>query len=256
MPSGAVVTGAAALVALALLVWPGARWWPGGLRGPGGRHPPVDHIGSHMVRRWAPRAAGWWGPRSRSARQPWVAEFADVAAVGLDAGLDLASAALTSARSPGVVDRAPWLPPLLDTSVAEGRGVATLLEVRADLSRDERADLGLLVAAWRLAEETGATASTVTAAAASSIRGRREARDRAEVVVAGPRASMRLLSALPLVGPVAGTLVGLGPDRLYASVASRVLALAGVALTIGGWWWARRLLRRASRPGRTDGRTR
>jgi hypothetical protein len=66
---------------------------------------------------------------------------------------------------------------------------------------------------------------------------------------------MRLLSALPLVGPLAGTLVGLGPDRLYASVASKVLALTGVALTVAGWLWARRLLRRASRPGRTDGRT-
>ncbi len=206
------------------------------------------------MRRWTVGAAGRWRPRSRSARHPWVAELADVAAVGLDAGLDLPSAALASARSPGVVDRAPWLAPLLATSVAEGRGVATLLEGRADLSADERADLGLLVAAWRLAEETGATASTVTAAAAGSIRGRREARDRADVVVAGPRASMRLLSALPLVGPVAGTLVGMGPDRLYASVASRVLALAGVALTVGGWWWARRMLRRASRPGRTDGR--
>ena len=256
MPLGATVTVAAALMALALLVWPRARWWPGALGGRGGRRPPLGDTGSPTVRRWAAGADDRWGPRSRSARHPWVAEFADVAAVGLDAGLDLASAALASARSPGVVDRAPWLPPLLATSVAQGRGVATLLEGGADLSGDERADLGLLVAAWRLAEETGATASTVTAAAAASIRGRREARDRADVVVAGPRASMRLLSALPLAGPVAGTLVGLGPDRLYASVASRVLALAGVALTVAGWWWARRMLRRASRPGRTDGQTR
>ena len=154
------------------------------------------------------------------------------------------------------MDRAPWLPPLLAASVAEGRGVATVLEGGPDLSGDERADLGLLVAAWRLAEETGATASTVTAAAAGSIRGRREARERGDVVVAGPRASMRLLSALPLAGPAAGTLVGLGPDRLYASVASRALAVAGVALTVAGWVWARGLLRRASRPGRTDGRLR
>ena len=64
---------------------------------------------------------------------------------------------------------------------------------------------------------------------------------------------MVLLSALPLVGPAAALLVGLPPSRLYDSVAARVLGAVGLLLTAVGWWWARGLLRRAQRPGRTDG---
>ena len=64
---------------------------------------------------------------------------------------------------------------------------------------------------------------------------------------------MVLLSGLPLAGPAAALLVGIPPDRLYDTAASRALAVTGVLLTALGWWWARWLLRRASRPGRTDG---
>jgi tight adherence protein B len=99
----------------------------------------------------------------------------------------------------------------------------------------------------------GAAASAVTASAALSVRERRAAADRTAVVVAGPRASMMLLSALPLAGPAAALLVGLTPGRLYDSAASRLLGAAGLLLTALGWWWARGLLRRARRPGRTDG---
>ena len=61
----------------------------------------------------------------------------------------------------------------------------------------------MLEAAWRLAEQAGAATSVVTAAAASSIRARHAAAERAAVVAAGPRASMWLLSALPVAGPLA-----------------------------------------------------
>ena len=141
---------------------------------------------------------------------------------------------------------------LTTASLAEGRGVAGVMEqLPADPA--DAADLRTLAAAWRLAEEVGATASSVTAAAARSVRERQVARERTAVVAAGPRASMWLLSALPLAAPVAGALAGVGPDRLYASAPGRLLATAGVLLTAGGWWWARTLLRRAQRPGLTDG---
>jgi len=191
----------------------------------------------------------------RRAADPWVADFAEVVAVGLDAGLDLPAAALASARSPGVVAGAPWLAGHLHDCVEAGWGVTPLLETDADLSADERGDLGLLIAAWTLAERVGAAASTVTASAAASIRERHGAADRTAVVVAGPRASMVLLSALPLAGPAVAALVGMPPARLYDSGASRVLAATGVLLTVLGWWWARTLLRRAGRPGCTDERS-
>ena len=66
------------------------------------------------------------------------------------------------------------------------------------------------------------------------MRERRAAADRTAVVVAGPRASMVLLSALPLAGPAAALLVGLPPGRLYDSVAARVLGVVGLLLTARG----------------------
>ena len=59
----------------------------------------------------------------------------------------------------------------------------------------------------------------MTASAAASVRDRRAAAERTAVVVAGPRASMVLLSALPLAGPVAALVVGMPPARLYDSAA-------------------------------------
>ncbi len=190
--------------------------------------------------------------RRRRAVDPWVADFAEVVAVGLAAGLDLPSAALASARSPGVVAGAPWLAGHLRDSVDGGRGVTAVLDAAVDLTPQERADLGLLAAAWRLAERVGAAASAVTSSAASSIRERRAAADRTAVVVAGPKTSMLLLSAMPLAGPAVAAVIGMPPARLYDSAASRVLAVVGVLLTVVGWWWASTMLRRARRPGVTD----
>ena len=246
MPVGGPVLTAAVAAALCCLVWPGraAEGVPD--------TSPLDGAGVAM---------SWLGRVVRRARRPmargpdeaWVADFAEVVAVGLDAGLDLSSAALASARSPGVQASAPWLATHLQSSVDAGRGVTTVLDGSPELGVAARRDLALLVAAWRLAEDVGAAASAVTTSAAASVRERRAAADRTAVVVAGPRASMLLLSALPLAGPAGAMLVGLSPGRLYDSSASRLLGVTGLLLTGLGWWWARWLLRRAGRPGRTDG---
>jgi tight adherence protein B len=181
----------------------------------------------------------------------WVADLAEVVAVGLDAGLDLAGAVLAATRSPSVALRAPWLTPRVEEALASGRPVSSCLDPPGPCAGDVRRDLDLLVAAWRLAEDAGAPSSAVTSAAASAVRERRASRERAEVAVAGPRTSMWLLTALPLVGPVGGFLVGFGPDRLYASTASRAAATVGVLLTVTGWLWARAVLARAARPATT-----
>ena len=238
-----VVT-AAVLAAAACLVWPG--------QGFGVVARTSRRRGQSSPSRFR-SALGWLRLRRRTVDDGWVADFAEVVAVGLDAGLDLPAAALASARSPGVSARAPGLADRLESAFEAGGTVTTVLQSERNVGHRARGDLELLVAAWRLAERAGAAASAVTAAAAASVRERRAAADRTAVVVAGPRASMLLLSALPLAGPVAALLVGLPPGRLYGSAPARVLAAVGLLLTVTGWWWARRMLRRAGRPGRTDG---
>ena len=244
----------AALAALlAVLCWP---WRSDGDTSGSALLSPTPVAGAYAGDPSSPSsgAAARMRPRVRRRRvaDPWVADFAEVVAVGLAAGLDLPSAALASARSPGVVSGAPWLAGHLRDCVDGGRGVTTILDAAVDLGPQERGDLGLLVASWRLAERVGAAASAVTSSAAASIRERRTAADRTAVVVAGPRASMVLLSAMPLAGPVVAMVIGMPPTRLYDSTASRVLAVVGVLLTVVGWWWASALLRRAGRPGGTD----
>lgn len=231
---------AALLLVLAVLTWPGAPRGSAVVPSPGpaparARRPPGLIPG---LRRPADDGR-------------WVADLGEVVAVGLDAGLALPAAVLAAARSPSVSRRAPWLTDRALAALAAGDPVSSCLDPPAVCPTTVRRDLDLLVAAWRLAEEAGAPASVVTGAAAEAVRERRASRERAGVAVAGPRTSMWLLTALPLLGPAGGVLVGFGPDRLYASTPARVAAVAGVVLTLLGWLWARAVLGRAARAATT-----
>ncbi|WP_392543265.1 hypothetical protein [Oryzobacter telluris] len=231
---------AAVLVVLAALAWPGRG------RGPADERELGDDV---------PGGSLWGLVRRRRRRSVddgrWVADLGEVVAVGLDAGLDLPSAVVAAARSPSVARQAPWLADRVAEETLAGESASSCLDPPGPCPAAVRHDLGLLAAAWRLAEDAGAPAAVVTAAAADAVRERHVSRGRAEVAVAGPRTSMMLLTALPLVGPVGGVLVGLGPDRLYASTAARVTAMVGVLLTGVGWLWARAVLRRAARAATT-----
>ena len=183
-----------------------------------------------------------------------MAELAEVAAVGLRAGLDLPAAALVAARSPAVVDAAPWLAPRLGRAAERGTATAgCLVDPPSTAAPARREDLRVLGQAWRLSEETGAAASHTTAGAAAAIRARTAARERVGSALAGPRASMRLLTALPLGGPLVGVLLGVTPADLYGSGPARAAAALGLVFTGLGWVWARGMVRGAGRPGRTDG---
>ncbi|MBR7743386.1 hypothetical protein KC207_08800 [Phycicoccus sp. BSK3Z-2] len=187
----------------------------------------------------------------------WVADLGDVTGVGLVAGLDVHRAVLAAGRSPAVARAAPWLAERVGAALRDGGSVSSCLsDPPGDLTAAARDDLGVLARALRLIEETGAPASGVVLAAATAVREGAAVRARTEAAVAGPRASMRLLTALPLVGPLGGVLLGLDPASLYGSPAARASLAAGVVLTALGWLLARRLVARARRPLGTDGRVR
>ncbi len=234
------------LLVAAVLLWP----WPpadapGSADGPGSAGD-----ASRLLARLRLRVPA----RRRSAAGEWVAELAEVTTVGLRAGLDLAGAVGVAARSPSVRPAAGWLAGRLEAATGAGSGVSgCLADPPGAVGPDERADLAVLARAWSLSEHTGAAASGTTAGAAAAIRARAAARERLAAALAGPRASMRLLTLLPLGGPLVGLLLGLSPAELYGSVAARAAAVLGLALTAAGWWWSRGLVGRALRPGRTDG---
>ncbi|WP_299446718.1 hypothetical protein [uncultured Phycicoccus sp.] len=193
------------------------------------------------------------GPWRRRTAQPsdWVADLGEVVAVGLRAGLDLPAALGVGARTPAVRAAAPWLGQTAATLASEPAAPASHLSSRAGLVGAAYPDLLVLARAWQLSERTGAMAAHTTAAAARAIRARTAARHRTEVALAGPRASMRLLCALPVAGPVVTLFVGLDPRALYGSSASWLAAGAGLGLTAVGWWWSAALVRHAHRPATT-----
>ncbi|GGL42187.1 hypothetical protein [Phycicoccus endophyticus] len=212
--------------------------------------------------RSAPRRPPWSARVARRVRggrgRPgagWVADLAEVTAVGLRAGLDLPAAVEVAARAPAVQEQAPWMLAALHEAHTTGAGPADVVVGTAgpEAAPPDRAALDVVGRAWRLSQLTGSEASRTTAAAAAALRASAAAQERTDSALSGPRASMRLLTALPFGGPVVGALLGLSPVQLYGSAAARAAACCGLVLTALGWAWARRMVGGAARPGRTSG---
>ncbi|HYN30070.1 MAG TPA: hypothetical protein VES95_09395 [Dermatophilaceae bacterium] len=184
-----------------------------------------------------------------------MAELAELAALGLRAGLSPGEAAVLACEvgaEPQGATAAPWarvtqaVARARDEGTSVGAAVGEVAAVLAERRRPGAEELAFLGAAWQLSEESGAPAAPAAAGAAAVIRGRVRARDRRAALLAGPRASMTLLSLLPLTGPLLALLIGLPVARVYGGAAVATLGV-GVALTGAGWRWAGTLLRRAVR---------
>lgn len=245
------------LVVSAVVLWPHGRPSPGWGRstlrrtavGPTGAHPGADVPSGED-----PGALVMAGVRAlltrevtfRRARRGWVADFAELAAVGLDAGLPSAEAARLACavgRTSGHVG-VDALATRLAAVEAHGGGVGDCLAEAAGGDRD----LTFLAAAWQLTDEFGVAAAPAARTAAEVLRERAAGDDRRSVLAAGPRASMWLLTVLPLSGPLVAVLLGLPVAEVYGSGPAMVAAGVGLTLTCVGWLWSRTLLRRALRP--------
>lgn len=199
------------LAAIAVLVWPSGRARPRLARSSLGdaRAAPAQR----PERR--PRGDRW---RRRPPPRDDV-EIADLVALGLEAGLPVEAAielALGVAPSPGARP-GQRLPPLL---------VRTL----------------------GISAELGAPVAMSARIASDVLRDQARARERTRVLAAGPRASMHLLTALPVIGPGVVILLGLPPGEVYGGALGMGAVLVGLALTGLGWLVSRGILWRAARP--------
>ncbi|KGN33993.1 hypothetical protein [Knoellia aerolata] len=238
----------AALCAVAVLLRPGGRPLPS-VRAPGVRASaatPRPHTSESAtgLRVRLRRLASTEVRRSRSS-PGWVAEFAELSAVGLEAGLpSLEAARLACAVGAGTSARTRELGELIAAAEADcGR----LGEALRQAAKDDH-DLALLAAAWRLSEELGVASAPAARLTAEVLRERGAGAERRTVLAAGPRASMWLLTLLPLSGPIVALLLGLPVGDVYGHGVAGAAALAGLSLTGLGWAWSRRLLSRALRP--------
>jgi tight adherence protein B len=115
--------------------------------------------------------------------------------------------------------------------------------------RSASAELAFVAAAWRLSETTGAPLASAVDRAVRGLLDARARRGKVAVAVAGPRATVTVLTLLPLTGPLFGLACGIDPVTLYlGSPIATACAALGLVLVWAGRLWCTRMVRRAVRP--------
>ena len=243
----------ALLAGAAVLVWPGARSahlvWP--------RDEPHATSGGGRAGTGAP---GWRRPGSRGwlawrRRQRAADDSVDLLALveavlpALQAGLapgaalGLAADATESGRPAGPTAA---LAHHLAALSAEGLPIGPLWAQAATAWQSR--ELRLLAQAWSLTEDLGAPLAEAVLTTAGLLRARLRAERRVAAAVAGARATMNVLTALPLGGPFLALALGVDPSELYGSsqLTGGCLA-AGGGLVLAGRSWVARMVRAVTR---------
>ncbi|MFA1546521.1 type II secretion system F family protein [Actinomadura chokoriensis] len=102
--------------------------------------------------------------------------------------------------------------------------------------------LRLLAACWRIGAERGGTFATVLDGLAGALRDEEAQRQDVSVQLAGPRATARLLAALPLLGLAMAAALGAHPvSFLCTTLPGLACLITGVTLNLLGLYWTRRL---------------
>jgi len=203
-------------------------------RGPGGRPP----------RRLAPAATARWRGR-------WDAARARVRLRGTAAGgardLTVVVTEVASQLRAGAEPGQAWARVLGRPGGPDGRPNLDLL---AEVGSGAPAQAAAVVAACDLARVLGAPLAQVLDRVAEGLVAAAEADGDRRAALAGPRATARVLTGLPVLGVGLGATVGADPIGVLLGGGLGTLALiAGLALLALGRWWIARLVRAAARAG-------
>jgi tight adherence protein B len=117
-------------------------------------------------------------------------------------------------------------------------------DIGSALRRDaiERPVLGQLAACWQVSAITGTGFAASVGRLAASARAAETVRVSLEGELAGPRATARMLAALPLVGVGFGMLLGSDPlSWLLTTFPGTICLVAGLTLTVLGTVWTGRI---------------
>lgn len=239
----------AALLVLAVFVWP-IRWplvWPWHGAIPVARTEPAHQ----RIGPWRRRLRRFPSRTRRSGLRPQqVLALLEGLAPALGAGLSPGDALALMVKAEGSrgAERArpedPWRAQISDLAAAARNGHALAPTWHA-LARHHRSrELTLLAQAWSLSEELGAPLADAVDTAAGLVRQRLRAERRVRAASAGARATMNLLTLLPLGGVALASVFGLSPVSLYLGSPLAIGCLvAGLALVMVGRWLVRRMVR-------------
>ncbi|MBO1766130.1 type II secretion system F family protein [Allobranchiibius sp. GilTou38] len=175
-----------------------------------------------------------------------VEGIAPAVEAGVPPPVAVATAASVAARTVEMPELAAELADL--SSLA--RSGAPLAQAWADLAaRHPGAGLEAVARAWSLSDRIGCGLSEALSTAVTSMREQEDHRRRVAAATAGPRATMQLLTLLPIAGIAISAFIGVNPVRLYAGTPGLVALLLGVLLLWAGRRMIRAMIARSCAPG-------
>jgi tight adherence protein B len=224
-------------------LWILPRVWPA--TGPDGGSVPRPGRGSAGER--ARRCLPGHSPTGVSAQD--LLGLLEAIAPALDAGMTPAAALRIAADARSGSGRLDPLAALAsDLASAAAQGVA-LGPLWCEAARSSgSAELLLLSRAWSLTEDMGVPLARAVRTTAGLLEARIAHERRLAGAVAGARATVNVLTVLPIGGPLLGLVLGIGPAQLYAGSRLTQVSLAlGVCLAGIGRWWVHRMVRAVAR---------
>lgn len=236
------------LAALGVLLWP-QRFNRCRLAMLPGSSPSVRVRPSLKWSAWAHACV--WRPGGRVADVSTADLLALLEAIvpALEAGMSPAAAlriAADARSTPGDADPLASLARAMASAAADGASLGPLWREAAESAGS--AELFLLAQAWSLTEDMGAPLAQAVHTTAGLLEARIAHERRLAAAVAGARATVNVLTVLPIGGPLIGLVLGIGPRELYASShLTQVSLVLGVCLAGIGRWWVRRMIRAVAR---------
>ncbi|KNX36119.1 type II secretion system F family protein [Luteipulveratus halotolerans] len=220
------------LVGLAVMTWPHRRAVL-----PGAEVEPITPPVRRPRRRRASRA-----DRERSRT---VLRLLDSVAPAVEAGVPPAQAVEVAVRTTRIHDAA--LRSDVDQLVEAGAQGHDLGPLWLRMAERHHSDaIGEVGRAWTLSDRFGSPLADALATATATMRARIEHERKVHTLIAGPRATMQLLTLLPVGGLGLAPIIGVPLSEVYSA---RVLVLAGVpgiALLLIGRYAVARMVRRAT----------
>lgn len=175
----------------------------------------------------------------------------DGLAAALEAGLPvpravtLAVAGATPGSRPAADRREGWPADGWDDLVrAAGDGQALAPAWQRLARRSGSPTLASVARAWRVAALTGAPLARAVRVSAHVSRERRRLERAVQVATAGARATVTVLTLLPVAGVGLAAVLGVSPLVLYSHPVALASAGAGALLVVVGQLWSRRLVGR------------
>ncbi|MBO1753745.1 type II secretion system F family protein [Allobranchiibius sp. CTAmp26] len=175
-----------------------------------------------------------------------VQGIAPAVEAGVPPPVAVATAAAVAARTVEIPDLAAELAGLS----AVARTGSPLAATWAGLaSRHPDAGLEPVARAWSLSDRIGCGLSDALSTAVASMREQEDHRRRVAAATAGPRATMQLLTLLPVAGVGISAFIGVDPVRLYTGTPGLISLVFGLVLLWAGRRMIRSMIARSCAPG-------